>query len=166
MKLFSLFYVLIFACTSLSAQVKDTSHILKRPSEFSLFSSDDTLTRNDYLLSIEKVFQTLNKASVLSQPVPSIMAIGEKLAEDDSAIHIINDRLNSNDRGLNVRNLQMFTTILKQINKNSKAFAKELSEHDSILNGFKQQILAKHCEQFCVGNYFNIRPHFTYRRHG
>ena len=56
MKLFSLFYVLIFACTSLSAQVKDTSHILKRPSEFSLFSSDDTLTRNDYLLSIEKVF--------------------------------------------------------------------------------------------------------------
>ena len=141
MKLFSLFYVLIFACTLLSAQVKDTSHILKRPSEFSLFSSDDTLTRNDYLLSIEKVFQTLNKASVLSQPVPSIMAIAEKLAEDDSAIHIINDRLNSNDRGLNVRNLQMFTIILKQINKNSKAFAKELSEHDSILNGFKQQIL-------------------------
>jgi hypothetical protein len=39
--------------------------------ESSLFANDDTLTRNDYLLNISKVFQMLNKASSMSQPVPA-----------------------------------------------------------------------------------------------
>ncbi|MEO6814898.1 MAG: mechanosensitive ion channel domain-containing protein [Ginsengibacter sp.] len=151
MKLNSLLYLLIFSCITVSAQVKDTAQSPKRHSEYSLFANDDTLTRNDYLLSIEKIFQTLNKASVLSQPVPAIMEMGQRVNEDDSAIHIIKVAMNNNDRGLNVRNLQMFSIILKQINKNSKDFAWKLHQYDSSLDAIKQQI-------------FNLRQDTVIRR--
>jgi potassium-dependent mechanosensitive channel len=141
MKFFYAILILFFSGISASAQVNDSAKLVRESSGFSLFTNEDTLTNNDYLLSIEKVFQTLNKASVLSQPIPSIVAMGEGLNEDDSAISIIKSRLSLNDRELNVRNLQMFTVILKQINKNAKNYANKLKQYDSILGGFKKQIL-------------------------
>ena len=136
MKIFCLLGLFVFSFIGVAAQ-NDTTH-LSTP----IFSSNDTITRNDYLLSIEKVYQTLNKASVLSQPVPSILGIIQDLNDDDSAIGIIRDRLNVNNRALNIRNLQMFGIILKQINKNSKSYARQLNQYDSILNGTKGQISA------------------------
>ena len=93
MKLLSLVGLFILSCISLSAQVKDTARLPKKSFEASLFANDDSLTRNDYLLSLEKVFQMLNKASALSQPVPAIMAMAQHMDEDDSALNIIKDRL-------------------------------------------------------------------------
>ncbi len=141
MKFFYTIIILSFFGISVSAQVNDTAKLIKESSGFPLFTNVDTLTNNDYLLSIEKMFQTLNKASVLSQQIPSILAMGDGLNEDDSAINIIKSRLSLNDRELNVRNLQMFTVILKQINKNAKSYANKLKQYDSIFNGFKKQIL-------------------------
>jgi small-conductance mechanosensitive channel len=65
----------------------------------------------------------------------------EDLDDDDSAIMIIKDRLNMNDRSLSMRNLQMYSIILKQINKNSTSYARQLNQYDSIINGFKTQII-------------------------
>ena len=83
MKLFFLPCLFILLSVALSAQKKDTikvatdtARVPKRSFEASLFENDDTLTRNDYLLSIEKVFQMLNKASALSQSVPAITING------------------------------------------------------------------------------------------
>lgn len=139
MKVFCFISLFVFSYLGVFAQ-NDSS--VNRPPEVSIFSNNDTITRNDYLLSIEKVFQTLNKASVLSQPIPSILGIVEHLNEDDSAIFIIKERLNTNDRSLNIRNLQMLSIILKQINKDSKAYAKQLEVYDSIYIGIKNDILA------------------------
>ena len=75
MKLLSLVALFVLSCISLPAQVKDsvripqvkdtlkahqakdTARAPRRSFEASLFDNDDSLTRNDYLLSIEKVFQ-------------------------------------------------------------------------------------------------------------
>lgn len=110
-------------------------------SQSSIFGNSDTITRNDYLLSIEKVFQALNQAAILSQPIPSILEISENLTEDDSAIAIIRDRINANDKSLSLRNLQMLSIILKQINSNSKAYASQLNQYDSLFDSIKAQIL-------------------------
>jgi potassium-dependent mechanosensitive channel len=134
----SCFILFLLLHLGVAAQ-KDTLHLPATPPELSIFSANDTVTRNDYLLSIEKVFQTLNKASVLSQTVPTILGIGDDLNSDDSAISIIKDRLSLNNTLLNIRNLQMFNIILKQINKNSKTYARKLNEYDSILDGFRNQ---------------------------
>ena len=160
MKILSLVGLFILFCNSLPAQVKDTTRIpgvkdtiraplakdTARPSrksfEASLFDNDDSLTRNDYLLSIEKVFQMLNKASALSQSVPAIKEMARHMSEDDSALNIIKDRLSTtNDRALNVRSLQMFTILLAQIKSDTRDDARELNQHDSILDNTKREIL-------------------------
>ncbi|MGN6533196.1 MAG: hypothetical protein ACTHK0_15745, partial [Ginsengibacter sp.] len=71
MKYFS-FILFLFVYNGLFAQNNDSASPSPRPPEVSIFSGNDTITRNDYLLSIERVFQTFNKASVLSEPVPNL----------------------------------------------------------------------------------------------
>ncbi|MEP6952089.1 MAG: mechanosensitive ion channel domain-containing protein [Ginsengibacter sp.] len=160
MKLFSLVVLFILSATGLSAQVKDTIRAIQikdtvrtqqlkdtskapgRSFEASLFDNDDSLTRNDYLLSIEKVFQLLNKASALSQSVPAITTMAHRMGEDDSALNIIKDRLSpGNDKALNVRSLQMFSILLEQIKTDTKEHANELNQYDSILDRTKKEIL-------------------------
>lgn len=139
MKIFSFTFLLLIFCANVFGQNKDS--FPKKP-ETSFFSNTDTVTRNDYLLSLEKVYQTLNKAAVVSQPVPSILGIIDNLNNDDSAIALIKERLNLNDRSLNIRNLQMMSIILKQINKDSRGYAAQLKEYDSIASGFRSDIYA------------------------
>jgi small-conductance mechanosensitive channel len=132
----------LFLFTGLSAGAqKDSNHLSGPRPESPIFSTNDTVTRNDYLLSIEKIFQTLNKASVLSQPVPAILSIADNLDENDSAIAIIKERLNSNDKSLSIRNLQMLAIILKQINEDSKSYARQLNQYDSIFKNIKTEII-------------------------
>lgn len=139
MKSFLLIFLIIFFGVTASAQPKDSAKLPKRSFE-SLFAVDDTLTRNDYLLSIEKVFQALNKTNILSQPVPAIIAMNKRMNEDDSAINIIKERLIANDRAINIRNLQMYKILLTQINTDTKYFSAELKKHDSVLDAIKKQI--------------------------
>jgi len=141
MKLFSFIGLFLFFCLSADAQ-NDTTHLSGLHPEVPIFSTNDTVTRNDYLLSIEKIFQTLNKASVLSQPVPAILSIADNLTDDDSAIAIIKERLNSNDKSLSIRNLQMLSIILKQINEDSKSYSRQLNQYDSIFKNVKSEIVA------------------------
>ncbi|HEY5407436.1 MAG TPA: mechanosensitive ion channel domain-containing protein [Ginsengibacter sp.] len=142
MKIIFLAGLFIVASFTLSAQVTDTAKQTKRSFEKTMFADDDTLTRNDYLQSISKVFQVLNKASSLSQPVPAIMLMVQRMDEDDSAISIIKDRLTNNDRALNVRSLQTFSIILGLIQSNTKEFARELNKYDSILDATKKDIFS------------------------
>jgi potassium-dependent mechanosensitive channel len=141
MKLLRILLFFIIPGTVATAQTRDTARIPRRSFENSLFENDDTLTRNDYLLDIGKVFQLLNKASALSQPVPAILVMSERIVEDDSALNIIKDRLSSNDRALNVRNLQMFNILLGQIKSDTHDDARQLNQYDSILDKTKREIL-------------------------
>jgi hypothetical protein len=136
-------FLLLFGFSFLlvSAQQKDSVPHSGGPTVPSIFSNADTITTNDYLLSIEKVFQVLNKVPVLSQPVPYIMEINRRLDDDDSALAIIKDRLNGDSRMLNVRNLQMFSIILKQVNDNSKEYAGELNNYDSIYDSLRAEVI-------------------------
>ena len=140
MKLFCLIGLFLFSYHDAGAQY-DSNPLPGQHSEIPFFSPNDTVTRNDYLLSIEKIFQTLNKASVLSQPVPAILTIANNLNDDDSAIAIIKERLNSNDKSLSIRNLQMLSIILKQINEDSKSYARQLNQYDSIFKSIKSEIV-------------------------
>lgn len=140
MKFYFLAGIFILCSITVLAQVKDTAKPAKRSFEKTMFADDDTLTRNDYLQSFSKVFQLLNKATTLSQPVPAIMLMVNRMNEDDSVISIINDRLTNNERALNVRSLQTFTIILSLIKNNTKEYAKELDKYDSVLDAIKKDI--------------------------
>ncbi len=140
MKLFLPVCLFILSGLGSGAQVKDSVRPPQRSFDSTMFADDDTLTRSDYLLSFDKVFQMLNKGNTMSRALPAIRDIVKRIDEDDSALNIIKDRLSSNERGLNVRNLQMFTTLLEQINKGTRKYAKELNRYDSILDSTKKQL--------------------------
>ncbi|MEO8852521.1 MAG: hypothetical protein ABI359_02005, partial [Ginsengibacter sp.] len=127
---------------NIDSQNSDSFNRNHSNSQNSIFANTDTITSNDYLLSIEKAFQALNQATVLSEPIPSILEINDNLNEDDSAIAIIREKINANDKSLSLRNLQMLSIILKQINNTSKTYAVKLNQYDSLFDSIKVKILA------------------------
>jgi small-conductance mechanosensitive channel len=140
MKLTVLAGLFIFSFVTVSAQVKDSSGSRRRSYDSTMFAGDDTLTRSDYLLNFEKVYQRLNKGNSMSQPVPAILEMNRQIDEQDSALNIIKDRLSSNERSLNVRNLLMYSILLDQIKSDTKGYAEDLNRYDSILDDTKKQI--------------------------
>ncbi|HEV8083538.1 MAG TPA: mechanosensitive ion channel domain-containing protein [Chitinophagaceae bacterium] len=140
MKLFLPLCLFILTGISSVSQVKDSERSSQKSFDSTMFADDDTLTRSDYLLSFDKEFQMLNKGNTMSRALPAIRDIIQHIDEDDSALNIIKDRLSLNERGLNVRNLQMFTILLEQINKGTRRYARELNRYDSILDSTKKQI--------------------------
>ena len=84
----------------------------------------------------------LNNASAFSQFIPAVITMARHMGDDDSTLNIIKDRLSpSNDKALNVRSLQMFTILLRQIKTDTRDYANVLNQYDSILDGTKKEIL-------------------------
>ena len=138
MKIVRLSILFIFLYGAVAAQ--DSSRPHRRSFDSTMFANDDTLTRSDYLLGIGRIFQTLNKASVVSQPVPVINAINRRLDEDDSALSIIKTRITTTNRILNIRNVQMFSTLLDQLEQDTKKYGARLNQFDNELDGIKKEI--------------------------
>ena len=138
MKIFALFLLLTFFYGSVSAQ--DTARRTYRNFDSTFFANDDTLTKSDYLLALGRAFQTLNNSSVVSQPVPVIQAINRRMDEDDSALLIIKGRLSSTDRMLNVRNVQMFSTLLDQLDEDTRKYSARLKTIEEKVASVKDEI--------------------------
>ncbi len=138
MKILRLSIFLIFCYSAVAAQ--DSTRSYRRSFDSTMFASDDTLTRSDYLLGIGRTFQTLNKASAVAQPVPVINAINQRLDEDDSALAIIKARISSTERILNIRNVQMFATLLDQLDADTKKYSARLNGFDNDLDSIKKNI--------------------------
>lgn len=126
----------------------DTSHtetirpdtMRRRVFDSSLFSDNNTLTSSDYLLHIQKKYQILNKVPVVTGSFDNLPEIAFNLDESDTALSVIKERIAANDRTLNLRNLQMFYTLLEAIQENDKKFGDELNKYDSKLDALKKEV--------------------------
>jgi len=140
MKIVLLFCLFVISLAPVSGQLKQSPKPKKRSLESRLLADDDTLTLNDYLLSIGRVFQLVDKASALQGPVPLIQSMEKQMEEDDSTISIIRGRLANKERALNVRNLQMYYILLDQIKADSKSYSRDLNRYDSTLDKTKKDL--------------------------
>ena len=138
MKIFRLFILLIFFHSAAAAQ--DTSRPHHRSFDSTIFANSDTLTRSDYLLAIGRIFQTLNKASAAGQPMYTINMINQHLDEDDSALAIIKSRISTTERILNIRNVQMFSTLLDQLDDDTKKYSARLNDFDENIDSLQRSI--------------------------
>ena len=118
---------------------RDTTR--RRYFDSTLFSDNNTLTSSDYLLRIQKVYQTLNKVPVITESFDKLDDIAASLNESDTALGVIRERLAVNDRALNLRNLQMFYTLLEAIQESDKKYAANLNEYDEQLDTLKKEVL-------------------------
>ncbi|GAC1432693.1 MAG: hypothetical protein NVSMB7_08490 [Chitinophagaceae bacterium] len=113
----------------------------RRYFDSSLFADDKILTNSDYLIHIQRVFQTLNKVPVLASEFYKLNDVTVKLSESNTALGVIRERLSSGDRKLNIRNLQMFHSLLEAIEENDKLYMEELNTYDDKLDQLKKDIL-------------------------
>ena len=106
----------------------------QRGSGFSLLFADSSqFTDSDYQLLIEKIYVQLNNIesrSKLSLPVKNIES---RLMDTDSVLAVLKDNTLNNSHALNVRNLQVFKTLLQNIQA-------EMREYRVILDSTGQKL--------------------------
>jgi potassium efflux system protein len=93
----------------------------------SLFADSAKLTSSDYQLQIEKTYVTLNNVDNKSDLGLAVGIIKSKLADTDSVLAVLKDNILNNSRALNLRNLQVFRSLLLNIQL-------DLKEHRELLD--------------------------------
>ncbi len=112
----------------------------RRYFDTTLFSDNITLTGADYLLRIHNVYQVLFKVPVVTCSFEKLDQVTEGLNENDTAMAVIRERLSSSERALNLRNLQMFYTLLEAIQESDQHYAAVLNQYDKDLDALKKEI--------------------------
>ncbi len=138
MRSLALLMISLCLCATLLAQ--DDTKINRKSFDTTVFADDDTLTRSDYLQGIEKMFKVLNRAPGITQALSVIERLSQRMNDDDSALAIIRERVFTTERVPNIRNLQMFNTLLDQLSLDTKSYIAELDDYDRRLDGLKKEV--------------------------
>ena len=116
---------------------------VRRKFDSTLFSNNNELTTSDYLDNLDKIFQMLSAVPATTSSFIHLPEIEEQFDQEDSALAIIRDRITmADDRSLNVRNLQMFNTLLDALDKNTRKWAQYLDSYDKKMDGITDNIAA------------------------
>jgi len=113
---------------------------VRRKFDSTLFTSINLPTTSDYAEDLEKTYQLLNKVPLVTESFVHLQEIDDQLDDEDSALNILKDRMAQSDRTFNVRNLQMFNTLLDALNGNEKGYARYLNRYDTALDGVRRDI--------------------------
>jgi potassium efflux system protein len=111
-----------------------------RKFDSSLFSENAAATRSDYEESLEKVFLLLNQVPDITESFTQLDRIETHMELTDSALTILKDRLSQSEKTFNVRNLQMFNTLLDELKASEGGYAKYLDRYDHELDSIKKKI--------------------------
>lgn len=80
-----------------------------------LFADSNKLTTSDYQLQIEKTYLILNNVRNKSELGLPVKMIKQDLADTDSMLAVLKENVLNNSAALNLRNLQVFETLLLNI---------------------------------------------------
>ncbi len=145
-------FLLLYSCSFLHAQntekrirdslrrVDSTNH----PNKYfdsSLFSDGNVLTTSDYLAAIEKMQETLNQVPLITSSFNQASGIQQGIRQTDSAIKVIQQGLSFDSRVLSLRNIQMFQTLIDNLEEDNKANIETLKGYDQQLDTLKKNIL-------------------------
>ncbi len=120
---------------------RETFKHVRRKFDSTLFTSAPTATTSDYAEDLEHIYQLLNKVPIVTESFNKLTDIDNRLDAEDSALDILKERMSqSNDRTLNIRNLQMFNTLLDALGDNVKGYSHTLNQYDTALDGIRKEI--------------------------
>jgi potassium-dependent mechanosensitive channel len=120
--------------------IRDTIRRERRKFDSTLFTNINIPTTSDYAEDLEKIYQLLNQVPVATESFINLLDIDKQLDQEDSALSILKDRMSQNDRTLNIRNLQMFNTLLDELSRNVKGYATHLNHYDTSLDKVRAEI--------------------------
>ena len=98
---------------------RDTVHRVRRKFDSTLFTTVNVPSTSDYAEDLGKIYELLNKESGVMQSFVRLPAIRDYLNQGDTALEILRERLFQSDRSFNIRNLQMFNSLLDVLDRNT-----------------------------------------------
>ncbi|GGA85430.1 mechanosensitive ion channel family protein [Puia dinghuensis] len=113
---------------------------VRRKFDSTLFTTAPVPTTSDYAEDLEKVYELLSKVPLITESFDQLGDIDSQLDQEDSALTIIKERMAQDDHTLNVRNLQMFNTLLDAFASNVKEYSRTLNHYDTALEGIRKEI--------------------------
>jgi small-conductance mechanosensitive channel len=112
---------------------RDTTRFRRSQQLALLFADTAKMTSSDYQLQIEKTFITLTNVANKSELGLSVRSIQKKLVDSDSALVVLKDNILNNSSALNLRNLQVFRTLLQNLHIDLKSHRSTLDSTESDL---------------------------------
>lgn len=112
-----------------------------KSTDMAYLADSTTLNRGDYYMKLEKVFETINQVKVVTTSFTKLPSIQKHLTQDEAAINLLKERLSQSDRTLNLQNLQMYQTLLEELEANNEDCLKDLQDYDASLNEMKTKVL-------------------------
>jgi potassium efflux system protein len=113
----------------------------RRKFDSTLFTTASEPTSGDYLENLEKVFQLLSAVPATTSSFTRLQEIHEQFDMEDSVLDILKNRITATDeRDLNIRNLQMFNTLLDQLDKSTGRSSVYLQAYDKKMDGIMDEI--------------------------
>ena len=106
----------------------------------SLFADSAKLTSSDYQIQIERTYVLFNNVKNKSELGWAIENVAEKLRNKDSVLAVLKDNVLNNARALNLRNLQVFRTLLQNIQKDLKGQRELLDSTENMLSALKNSL--------------------------
>ncbi|HMH24569.1 MAG TPA: mechanosensitive ion channel domain-containing protein [Puia sp.] len=119
---------------------RDTFRRERRKFDSSLFTTITVPSTSDYAEDLGKIYQMLSQVPVVTESFIRLDEISDDLDQGDSALNILKERMSVTDRSLNIRNLQMFNTLLDAMSKNTHNYTRLLDRYDTVLDGVRKQI--------------------------
>lgn len=128
-------------------QFRDTtgnrSDTIRRSRGFNeLFADSAKLSTSDYQLAIEKNYVMLDNVDNKSDLGIGVQMIMEHQADNDSVLSVLKDNVLNNASALNLRNLQVFRTLLLNIQRETREHRQLLDSTEKRLDGLRDNLKA------------------------
>lgn len=111
-----------------------------RKFDSTIFMENAAATRSDYLDSVEKTFLVLDQIPVTLGTLTQLDQLQTQLTQEQSALNLLKSRLSQSEKTFNIRNLQMFNTLLDELHRNESDYAKRLNIYDDRVDTVRKQI--------------------------
>jgi len=123
--------------TDSARQIPNNVRVRRSGSMSSLFTDSAKLTSSDYQLQIEKAYLTLSNIQSGSDLGPDFNNVREKLADGDSILAVLKENVLNNTGALSLRNLQVFRTLLLNVELDLKAHREFLDSAENRLTALR-----------------------------
>ncbi|HEV3225107.1 MAG TPA: mechanosensitive ion channel domain-containing protein [Puia sp.] len=121
---------------------RDTIRRERRKFDSTLFEKSNTRSASDYAEELGSVYQILSKIPGTTGSFVKLQSIHEFMDQGDSTLDLLKERMYQSDRSFNIRNLQMFNTLLDELDNNTEYYSRYLRQYDTAMNGIKKEIAA------------------------
>jgi potassium efflux system protein len=119
---------------------RDTIRRERRKFDSTLFKDNNSVSTSDYAEDLGRIYQLLIKIPGVLGSFVKLQSIHEFMDQGDSTLGLIRERMYQSDRTFNIRNLQMFNTLLDELDKNTAYYTHYLKQYDTALMGVKKEI--------------------------